>query len=569
MEQTQKVFLEREEGVDTAIAKIQSFPGTVLHVNLPRNSVFGTSPDAFVELKRATGDLGKTLIIESVDDHILELAGLAGFQAFQPVFARYERAVSDIVPRRRAAKNPIKSRPASGVATVASRQPTSNGAGKEELPSKVSKKRVPKKWVTEKEESFFAPPTRLPARQAGHPRIDEGAPPAFVQTSVGKPEPVRKPRRSFYAAVIVVFILVAGGVGAWFLLPKATIALTMKKVSVDFDEAVVVAADPSSVSGGVVVPGEALEARANLSLPFQAQNTETVSAKATGKLTVYNTFSSDPQRLVANTRFESPDKKIFRIGREAIIPGARVEGGNKVPSSVEVTVVAEEVGEAYNLPPSSGWRIPGFAGSPRYKGFYAEANAGTKGGYVGERAKPSAAELANARAKLIEALTDALESQFLVILSDRFTALPWSRRFTLVSEDVSADKEDAHAFLLFGEAEMLQIVFEEPMLKDALVAKVGRTLPGELAVKEFSYTLSTSTVDFVSNTLAFSVRGTGVFTEPFDADAFRAAVRGTREEELKTAVFAIPGVEAARVSLSPFFVRSVPDDPDKIKVTVE
>ncbi|MDP3975070.1 MAG: hypothetical protein Q8P88_02190 [Candidatus Jorgensenbacteria bacterium] len=547
MESPQKVFLEREEGVDTAIAKIQSFPGNMLHVNLPRNSVFGASPDTFVELKRAVGDFGKTLIIESVDDHILELAGLAGFQAFQPVFARYERAVSDIVPRRRT----IKKKEVEPVSLPPS-----------EPPQKISKKPVPKKRATEEEESFFVPPPR-------HPRIDEGAPP---EPEEEKPRPevrLRKPRRSFRALVMVVLILVAGSVGAWFLLPKATIALTMKKVSVNFEETVVVAADPSSVSGGVVVPGEVLEARANLSLPFQAQNTETVSAKATGKLTVWNGYSSAPQTLVRNTRFESPDKKIFRIEQQVIVPGAKIENSTIVPSSIEVTVVADETGETYNLPPSSGWRIPGFAGRPQYEGFYAEAKAGTKGGYVGERAKPSAAELANARVKLTEALTDALESQFLIILSDRFTALPGSGRFALVSEDVSADKEDTHTFHLFGEATMEQVVFEEPTLNDALITKVGRTLPGELAVKEFSYTLSTSTVDFAKNTLTFSARGEGVFTEPFDADAFRAAVAGTREKDLKAAVFALPGVEAATVSLSPFFVRSVPDDPHKIKVTVE
>ena len=60
-----------------------------------------------------------------------------------------------------------------------------------------------------------------------------------------------------------------------------------------------------------------------------------------------------------------------------------------------------------------------------------------------------------------------------------------------------------------------------------------------------------------------------MFTEAFDADAFRIEMAGKREDELKAAVFAIPGVEAATVSLSPFFVRSVPTNLNKIEVTVE
>jgi hypothetical protein len=366
-------------------------------------------------------------------------------------------------------------------------------------------------------------------------------------------------------------VLVAAGAGAWFLLPKAVVALTMKKYPVTFSETVVVAADPATVNvpSAVVVSGEALEARANLTLPFTTENTETVSAKAAGVLIVYNSYSSASQTLVRNTRFESPDKKIFRLERQVTVPGAQVEGGKVTPSSIEVAVVAEEAGEAYNLPASSGWRIPGFVGTPRYEGFYAETKQGMKGGFIGERAKPSAAEIANARVELTQALTDALQSQFLIILSDRFTALPGSRRVTLVEESVAADPEDTHIFHLFGEAVMKQIVFEEPTLKTALIEKAGRSLQSELVAKSFDYTFSTSTPDFIKSTLTFTAAGEGVFTEPFDVDAFRTAMAGKGEAELKAAVFAIPGVEAATVSLSPFFVRSVPTDMDKIEVIVE
>lgn len=473
--------------------------------------------------------------------------------------AEQKRRISDIVPRR----------PSSARATAGKESPVAKPV------KRATKKKEPQEKPVEVEKSqepdFFSVTVR-------ETRIDAGPPPAFAEASAGEPEEIprvivrrRMPRRGIRIVAIVLAVLVAAGAGAWFLLPKAVVALTMKKHPVTFSETVVVAADPASVSapGTVVIPGETLEARANLTLPFATQNTETVSARATGVLTVYNSFSSAPQALVANTRFESPDKKIFRIQRQVIVPGAKVEGGTITPASIEVAVVAEEAGEAYNLPASSGWRIPGFAGRPQYDGFYAEAKRGMKNGFIGERAKPSAAELANARVELLQALTDSLESQFLIILSDRFTALPGSRRVTFAEEDVSADEEDTHVFHFFGEAVMQQIVFEDPTLKDALVEKAGRSLQDEFAPWEFSYELGTSTANFSAHTLTFAAEGEGTFTEPFDADAFRASVAGKEEAELKAAVFAIPGVEAATVSLSPFFVRSVPENPEKIEVTVK
>lgn len=470
---------------------------------------------------------------------------------------RVGRKVSDIVPRRRAEVH-IRERRVSAEPKLPERVTPKAPQPAETAPT--PKKQAP-------EPGFFS----IPPREV---RIDAGVPPLLEKEieKSGEGEVRRRPRRRGLRVFIIAFVvLAAAGAGAWRFLPKAAVALTMKKYPVTFSETVVVAADPRTVVGGtaVVVPGEALEARANLSLPFRASATETVSAKATGKLTIYNAFSSNPQRLVANTRFESPDKKIFRIPREVIVPGARVENRNLVPASVEVLAVAEEPGEAYNLPPSSGWRLPGFAGRPQYEGFYAEAKEGMKGGFIGERAKPSAVELANARADLIAALTDALEGQFLIILSDRFTALPGSRRVTLLREEVSADAEDPHLFHLFGEARMEQIVFEEPTLKELLIARASRDLPGELTARTFTYTLGTSTPDFSRRTLTFTASGEGVFTEPFDVDAFRASVAGKGEADFKAAVFAIPGVEAARVSLSPFFVRTVPRDPERIEVEVE
>lgn len=464
--------------------------------------------------------------------------------------------VSDIIPRKRG--TPPSSPP-----------PSLKPRTEEKKSSAPFSKKEPQR------EKQVVPPEQEPdffTVAVGETRIDAGTPPVEKEAM---PEPtVRRRkgrRRSLRIAAIVFAVLVVAGAGAWFLLPQAAIALTMKKYPAVLSKTVLVAADPASArnASAIVVPAEALTARANLTLPFVAQATETVSARAKGVLMLYNSYSSAPQKLVASTRFESPDKKIFRLEKAVMVPGAKVEGGRVTPSSVEVAVVADEAGEAYNLPASSGWRIPGFRGKPQYEGFYAEAKEGMKEGFIGARAKPSAEELAAARAKLIEGLTGSLESQFLIILSDRFTALPGSRRITLASETVTPDADDPHAFHLFGEAVMEQIVFEEPTLKAMMVAEAGRRLPDGLAVKEFSYSIGTSTPDFAAKTLSFPVEGSGVFTEVFDADAFRASVAGKREDELKTAVFAIPGVEAATVSLWPFFVRSVPEEVSKIEIVVQ
>ena len=46
-----------------------------------------------------------------------------------------------------------------------------------------------------------------------------------------------------------------------------------------------------------------------------------VNQKAQGELTVYNNYSEAPQILIKNTRFQTEDGKIFRIGDSITVPG--------------------------------------------------------------------------------------------------------------------------------------------------------------------------------------------------------------------------------------------------------
>ena len=43
--------------------------------------------------------------------------------------------------------------------------------------------------------------------------------------------------------------------------------------------------------------------------------------KSSGKIIVYNNFSSEPQRLIIRTRFESPEGLVYRIPESIVVPG--------------------------------------------------------------------------------------------------------------------------------------------------------------------------------------------------------------------------------------------------------
>ena len=96
----------------------------------------------------------------------------------------------------------------------------------------------------------------------------------------------------------------------------------------------------------------------------KATGEEAVSKKASGTVVIYNNYNSSSQRLIKNTRFETPEGLIFRVSDSVTVPGKK----GSTPGSVEATIVADEPGDKYNVG-LKDFTIPGFKGDPRYATF--------------------------------------------------------------------------------------------------------------------------------------------------------------------------------------------------------
>ncbi len=74
------------------------------------------------------------------------------------------------------------------------------------------------------------------------------------------------------------------------------------------------------------------------------QGKNVTGKKAEGSVTIYNEFSNAPQPLVATTRLETSDGKIFRIVKGVTVPGTTLVDGEIKPGAIEVQVVADQPG---------------------------------------------------------------------------------------------------------------------------------------------------------------------------------------------------------------------------------
>ena len=133
---------------------------------------------------------------------------------------------------------------------------------------------------------------------------------------------------------------------------------------------------------------EILNVSATTSSIITATEEKNVDLKASGKIIIYNNYSSVPQRLINMTRFEANNGKIYRIDSSVTVPGLINVGGKVTPGSVEATVFADQAGDSYNMKLtdlSGDFKIPGFKGDVRYNGFYARLKTDITGGFSGKQ----------------------------------------------------------------------------------------------------------------------------------------------------------------------------------------
>jgi hypothetical protein len=516
-----KIYLNKSDSVASAIDKVINAPDEEVVLYIPRGAEAARTKRDIELIKREAGASGKIVLVESVDDSILELAAVSGIRATNPFLGRSKHTVSDVVA--------VRSR-RSGSAGGEVNIEVKHGAGRE----RGASKRV---------------------RVGGTVRIRDEA-------AVGGMKKV-------VMAVGVVAALTVVATLALVALPKVTISLALEKVPQGYIGALKVSpfiSEDSVDSTMVQLGGVLLSKKKNITKSYPATGTDTVGRKAQGTVTVYNNFSTESQSLIKSTRLETPEGYIYRLDQSVVVPGAKKEGGTLMPSHIDVTVIADQPGEKYNIGPIPKFTIPGFRGTPKFEGFYGESKEPMRGGASGEVKMPTDEDIESARADIKKTLEDALKAEVLIDKPENIKILEGAYNFTATREQVDevVDKNDEFNVTLYGE--MSFIGFDEA----DLLAVLGRYF-SEQSKKElmnFSYKIDYGevTIDLKNSVMNSAINIESEWTEPFQKDEFKQKIAGMTENQLKEAVLSAPGVINGEIKMWPFWVNRVPKNLDRIAV---
>lgn len=366
-----------------------------------------------------------------------------------------------------------------------------------------------------------------------------------------------------------IVIVIAGGVLTLNYFAGATITITPKHETTTMDERFTAVKNATATD----LPYAIMSTTTSLSLEVPATGEKTVTTKASGRIVVYNE-QTIAQRLIKNTRFESPTGKIYRINDSITVPKASVSGGKTTPGSLEVTVYADEAGPEYNAAPTD-FTLPGLKSSPTFKKVYARGKGPTSGGASGTIKTVSDQDLKQAGEDLRVQLETKLRSKARGDLAPSQITFDQAIVVELGQPVLSkAQASASNKAVVTEEGRIVLVVWKRADLTKAIVKKLVENYGGEevtiknLDALQFAMNAQKGDVLMGGAKLDFTLKGTPELTWVVDEAAIKTVLLGVSKESFIGILAQYPSIERAEASVRPMWKRSFPDDPERISVVL-
>lgn len=296
-----------------------------------------------------------------------------------------------------------------------------------------------------------------------------------------------------------------------------------------------------------------------------ATGTLALGTKATGIITIYNNYSSSPQILVKNTRLETADGKIFFLTDKVTVPGQTTSKGTVTPGAVSAKIVAEKEGSAYNIG-IVDLTFPGLKSSAKYKTVFAKGKTPIDGG---SGAKSKIVVNPDALDALHNKLLDNAEKQVAAQKSDDYIVIPGSTQESISVNGTSTATLDISVLLVkksdlalqIQSAKNLDINLSTINKSDILIdtTNLNLSLPQGLSLKSLGN----------NSEIKAGLDGTTTISSDLSDAILKKELAGqvydNAEKLLKNKI----GIEAVDLEIWPWWIKTVPTNPDRINIKIE
>ncbi len=373
---------------------------------------------------------------------------------------------------------------------------------------------------------------------------------------------VKKPsKKILYVAVIVAILIIGFAISALF--KQAVITITPHSQVVALDSSFTARKDAVGTTLGFQIVSVSKE----VSKEVSASGSENVSVKAKGTITVFNN-TAESQRLIATTRFETPEGLVYRIPNAITVPARTVKDGKTVPGSIDTQVEADQTGDRYNIG-LKDFTVPGFKGTAKYEQVYARSKTDMTGGFVGERRVVSEENLGTASKELEEELKNLLSSEIEGQIPANFVMYKNSVNYSFSSPTQVGGSGDKA--IINKKATATAFIFDRVTLTREIIEATSPNIADQnikisnLDELNFSFTGNISDIQNTGN-LSFKLEGQPQLVWLFDQNSLVSEITGLSKNDVKEAISRYPAIKEATIEIKPFWFMSVPKNEEKVKL---
>lgn len=369
----------------------------------------------------------------------------------------------------------------------------------------------------------------------------------------------RKKKIAFF--IIIIFL------GLFFLISlfeKATVTIYPKKALAEIDETLNIV-ENDSLNSEFELGYRKLEFSREEEIITKATGEEKVSEKASGEITVFNEFTEKSQRLIKNTRFESPDGKIYRVLDSIEVPGFTEENGKIIPGKLDITVYAENPGEDYNIG-KVDFTIPGFKGQEQFDYFYAKSKTDIQGGFDGIRKIISESDLEQAKNNLqnklkeniIKDLQEQLPKNLVAIYSDDLFTFSDPIQENSGSDELKIKMTGNLSAKVIDKSQLSKKLAEKNLNEYRRNEEILITNIDEL---EINY--------LAEEEMSIHIKGEAKFEWQNDENLLLESLLGIERSKTKDVFSGFSGISKGEVLIFPPWKSSFPDKKDDIDINVK
>lgn len=357
--------------------------------------------------------------------------------------------------------------------------------------------------------------------------------------------------RKIYKIILPLLIIVGLiGLGSlYFLWPKVNIEIKLK--AENYQQSLETAISAEASPGEDVFKGNLIELSGEKEEKFPTTGKKNLGGKATGTLTVYNYWDSNPQSFSKGNKFSSSSKTF--LGKSSFtVPGTSIKGGNIVAGTASVDIEAENPGEDYNIK-AGRFTIVGLPATQQEK-IYGQSSKDLSGGFTKEVKIISQSDYDQAKNKvsqdLIKELQDKLtqDASGMVILEK---ALQTEEQAIETSANVNAE---ANEFTLKIKERLRVIVYQQSDFEKFVIAQIEKQIPYDKMIT-FSANDKIEPVvestDYDQKLLKLKLSITGKLTSRLDINKIKKDLRGKNNLAAEQYLQNLSGVEGFTIKYSP------------------